>query len=169
MAFGKQQKETIREIVAKEIQDILRREFLDLKSELRTTERRRREPIKPKRVGRTTESQYEHGAPGTSMGHSGDVSSSTAIASDEKENPSSERTIGPTRPATSGGIPDGNPYTSPPLHPSGVHEIAHALAKAHMELSEELNANLQTLKDVIVQSQEIARRIETLLGKADSE
>lgn len=160
MAFGKQEKEAIRDIVAKEIQDILRREFSDLKTQIQTTpERQKREPIKPKRVGRTNTSQYEHGAPGIGTASQEGASSGQATTQ-------SQPSIGPTIPAfrgqSTGALPSRNDHST-------VEQIASTLAKAQMELSEELNLNLQTLKDVIMQSQAIAQRIETLLGKDDSE
>lgn len=152
MAFGKEENEAIRKIVAEEIQDILRREFADLKASIRTEPDPKTKPIKPKRIGRQAESGYERGLPGDLMGSQ---SSSESV---------SEAVIGPTQPA--GG---GHHGARRDRQEDYTHVLAQSLAQAQLELSQELNINLRTLKEVITHSQDIARRIEKLLGKNDGE
>lgn len=47
-------------------------------------------------------------------------------------------------------------------------QVAQVLTQAQYELSQELEANLVKLKSVIHESQEIAKKIELVLGKGSS-
>lgn len=49
--------------------------------------------------------------------------------------------------------------------PPGAQQFAQVLAQANMEISQELQVNLKNLKQVIEESNSIARKIETLLGR----
>ncbi len=54
-----------------------------------------------------------------------------------------------------------------PAHES-TESVAQVLGQAQWQLSEDLSANLKELRRVINQSQEIARKIEQVLGQGTS-
>ena len=146
MPFGREEIEAIRQIVAEEIQDLLRREFAELKAHLAAHPGVRR-AVKPQRAGRSMNAGEQN---------SETAKAGTRNATAQRRSSGGRAAIEPAVPAVP--VPGG----------AEIHRMARALARAQHELAQELEMNLRTLNEVILHSQDIARRIRTILGNGDT-
>ncbi|HEX6972708.1 MAG TPA: hypothetical protein VF234_10865 [Limnochordia bacterium] len=148
-----QMREEIRKLVAREVQDVLRAEVANWRAQMTSP------------------------AAGTAAGTgAGAQNAGAGRARYVRPRPvGQQRWIGPTTapPGQEGAAAGGQQAIGQPLTETAISEqqqvdyvqsIAHTLAQAQFELSQELALNLQRLKNVISESQDLARKIEAILG-----
>jgi hypothetical protein len=113
-------------------------------------------------------SQSSSASKSTQVGNAGSGSSNASgTPSAEKGSGSNQSVWTVSSGASTSNSGNGSKKASVKPKDSQSQQVAEVLTQAQYELSQELEANLKKLRSVIQQSQEIAKKIEMVLGKGD--